>query len=140
MVDEGRVTRLLARIHEDLLVLTEDAAHPEVVAADRLRLDAVKYRFVTAIEGCTRVAHHLAASEGWTAPDSDAAALRCLGEQGVLSASTAEAVARAAGCRNVLVHQYAEVDDSAVIENLGRVDDLRAFVREVAAWLDRPSN
>ena len=140
MVDEERVTRLLARVHQDLLVLAEEAAHPEAVAADRLRLDAVKYRFVTAIEGCARVAHHLAASEGWTAPDSNAAALRSLGEHGVVSASTAEAAARAAGFRNVLVHQYAEVDDAAVIENLGRLDDLRAFVREVAAWLDRPAD
>lgn len=136
MVDEERVTRLLARIRTDVEALQADADAGGRLVDDRLRLDAVKYRFITAIEGCTRVAHHVAASEGWDAPDSNADSLRVLGDHGVIAERIAAELARAVGFRNVLVHQYVEVDDDVVVANLGRLDDLLAFVREVATWLE----
>jgi uncharacterized protein YutE (UPF0331/DUF86 family) len=100
-------------------------------------LDAAKYRFITAIEGCARVAQHICASEGWTAPDSNADAVRALAARGVLASRTAEAIARATGFRNILVHQYADVDDDRVLEYLSHLDDLREFETQVAGWLLR---
>ena len=44
-------------------------------------------------------------------------------------------MAGAVGFRNVLVHQYVEVDDERVVDNLDRLDDLRRFVGDVARWL-----
>lgn len=38
-----------------------------------------------------------------------------------------EALAAAAGQRNVLVHTYLEIDDHEVFAALGRLDDLRRF-------------
>lgn len=136
MVDEGRVVRLLRAIADR----TERLAGASMTApADRapLWLDAVKYLFVTTIEGCIDVAQHIAAAEGFTAPDSNAAALRLLGTHGVIDPGLAEALARAVGFRNVLVHQYAEVDDDRVVDALGRLDDFRDFVSQVSAWLVR---
>jgi uncharacterized protein YutE (UPF0331/DUF86 family) len=52
----------------------------------------------------------------------------------VVPAPTAEAVARAVGFRNVLVHEYTDVDDGRVRDNLQRLADLEAFVSQVAAW------
>jgi uncharacterized protein YutE (UPF0331/DUF86 family) len=49
-------------------------------------------------------------------------------------APTAESVAKAVGFRNVLVHEYTDVDDERVRDNLQRLDDLEAFVSHVAAW------
>lgn len=79
MVDEERVTRLADAVLRDVgrlkgLAQVKDLVHQ----ADQL--DAVKYRFVTAIEGCVSIAHHLVASEGWAAPDSNSAAIRELAE------------------------------------------------------------
>lgn len=47
-------------------------------------LDAIKYRFITLIEGAARIAHHITVSEGWGAPDSNAAAFVQLGARQVL--------------------------------------------------------
>lgn len=137
MVDEERVTRLLARVRADVAALRELATE---LGDGAPGLDAVKYRFITAIEGCARTAHHVVAAEGWAAPESNADALRELGAHGVLDEATTEAMVRAAGFRNVLVHQYAEVDDTAVVANLERLDDIDAFARQVIRWLDRPVN
>lgn len=135
MVDEARVVRLLRGIEADAARLA--AAQVAAASADptETELAAIKYRFVTAIEGCTRVAQHLCASEGWGAPMSNADAIAELGRRGVLESATAQRVARSVGLRNVLVHQYADVDDRRVVEHLSRVDDLRDFCAQVARWL-----
>ncbi len=44
---------------------------------------------------CAGIAHHLIVSEGWRVAESNADAVRALGQQQVVPASTAEAVARA---------------------------------------------
>lgn len=45
---------------------------------------------------------------------------------------------RAAGFRNLLVHEYAAIDDRIVVANLDRLDDLEAFVDAVTRWMERP--
>jgi len=64
---------------------------------DRRALAAAKYYFITAIEGCARVAQHLIADQGWKIADSNADAIRRLGAEGVLTDALAEAVARWSG-------------------------------------------
>jgi len=142
VVDARRVARLLQRIREDLGRLEERAgpAEREALRRDFDRLAAVKYLFVTAIEGCIDVAQHLCASEGWMRPETNADALGELGRRGVTSAERADVLARAVGFRNVLVHGYAEVDDERVIEQLDHLGELADFVAELAAWVARQSS
>ena len=135
MVDVRRVRRLLQRVEQDLSYLRQRArlSRSEIIG-DVDRLSAIKYVFVTAIEGCLSVAQHLCASEGWGPPESNAAAMRLLGREGVLTGPLAESMGRAVGFRNVLVHGYVDVDDEAVVDSLERLSDLEAFVRAVAKW------
>lgn len=136
MVDSERVTRLIDGVRRDLQALRSVGERPaDSVRADQVALDAVKYRFVTAIEGCAKVAHHLVASEGWGMADTNADAVRLLAGHGVLAKETAEQVAQAVGFRNVLVHRYLDVDDRLVVGQLGRLDDLEDFTRQVAEWV-----
>lgn len=136
MVDAERLSRTLARVSSDVAALRATARGTDL-RADAVRLQAVKYGFVTAIDGCARAAQHVVASEGLAMPESNADAVRALGRDGLIDAELAESVARAVGFRNVLVHQYAEVDDSRVVANLSLLDDLDAFVSQLAAWAAR---
>jgi uncharacterized protein YutE (UPF0331/DUF86 family) len=138
VVDERRVRRLLQRVEDDLAYLRAragDDRHDMLTDADRLR--ALKYVFITAIEGCLDVAHHLCVSEGWGPPSSNADSMRVLGRHGVLADELADVMARGVGFRNVLVHGYADVDDRLVIAFLDHVPDLGAFVDQVSAWMRR---
>ena len=134
MVDQERLDRLLDRVASDLKVLDGYRTAEGDLLDDPTRLAAAKYHFITAIEGCARIAHHVIASEGWRVAESNADAVRMLGVQRVVPAQTAEAVARAVGFRNVLVHEYIDIDDSRVRDNLERLADLDAFVSQIAAW------
>lgn len=138
MVDERRVRRLLQRVSDDLGYLATRAGEDRnVLLGDPDRLAALKYVFITAIEGCLNVAQHLCASEGWGPPASNADALRLLGGRGVVAIPLAESMARAVGFRNVLVHGYVDVDDHRVVGFLDQVGDLEAFVVSVAGWMSR---
>jgi uncharacterized protein YutE (UPF0331/DUF86 family) len=136
MVDQERIDRLLDRITSDLRELDELAKLGNDLIADRTALAAAKYYFITAIEGCARVAQHVIADQAWKVPESNADAVRRLGTEGVLTSPLAESVARAVGFRNVLVHEYAEIDNDRVVANLARLDDLKEFVAAVARWSD----
>lgn len=133
VVDEDRVVRLLRRLREDTDALARAAqTDASGLVADETALDAVKYRFVVAIEGCTKLAHHWSASEGWSAPDSNAEAVAALGSHGVIEAQLADSIARAVGFRNLLVHRYAEVDDRRVVAMLSLIGDLQRFSTALA--------
>jgi uncharacterized protein YutE (UPF0331/DUF86 family) len=137
VVDEPRVIQLLRRITDDVAVLrqrSEDGG--EALLGDRDRLDAAKYTLVTALEGCIRVAQHIAASEGWEPPATNAHAFRVLADNGVIDAELAGRLARAAGFRNLLIHQYADIDDKRVVGHLDSLGDLDTFVDSVLAWVD----
>lgn len=134
MVDADRVARLLRSITDDLAVLRAEAGAGAERRADPLWMRGVKYVFVTAIEGCVDVAQHVCSSEGWGPPRDNADAVRTLGRHGVLDAALADRVARAVGFRNVLVHDYVDVDDQVVLARLDDPSDLAGFVAAVARW------
>jgi uncharacterized protein YutE (UPF0331/DUF86 family) len=134
VVDQERLDRLLDRVTAALKVLDGYRTVEGDLLDDPTRLAAAKYHFITAIEGCARIAHHVIASEGWRVAESNADAVRVLGVQRVVTVPTAEAVARAVGFRTVLVHEYIDIDDSRVRDNLERLADLDAFVSQVAVW------
>lgn len=71
------------------------------------------------------------AAEGWGPPADNGDALRLLGEHGVLPVALAGSMRKAAGFRNILVHEYVEVSDEIVTDRLRDVSDLRRFIAHV---------
>lgn len=136
MVDRDRVALMAQRITNELAYLQARAEEDRAtLRADAVWLAGLKYKFVTTIEGVVNVAQHLCASEGWGPPRDNGDAVRLLGRHGVLDAGLAEEVARAVGFRNLLVHQYADVDDDRVVGQLDHLGDLDAFVASVSTWV-----
>jgi uncharacterized protein YutE (UPF0331/DUF86 family) len=88
---------------------------------------------LTAIEACIDAAHHVVADQGLGVPASNADAFRPLVGAGLTDTDLAATLAGAVGFRNVLVHDYAEVDERRVVAHLG---DLRRFVAAMARLLD----
>lgn len=136
MVDVERLVALLRRLDAEVAYLAARAGEDRAaLRADVQRLSGLKYRFVTALETVVNIAQHLCSSEGWGPPTSNAASVRLLGDHGVIDAELARSLAGAVGFRNVLVHQYAEVDDDRVVANLDSVGQLETFVATTSTWL-----
>jgi uncharacterized protein YutE (UPF0331/DUF86 family) len=114
--------RLLRSIADHTAVLRREAGASQERRQDPIWLRGVKYTFVTAIEACIDGAQHICAAEGWRPPAGNGDAVRLLGKHGVLTTGLAVSVRKAAGFRNVLVHDYIEVDDSIVVDRLKSLD------------------
>ena len=137
MVDERRLVRLLQRVASELAYLQARAAEDRAaLQADAERLSGLKYRFVTTIEGVVNAAQHLCASEGWGPPKDNGDAVRLVGTHGVVDEQLAHRLVGAVGFRNLLVHQYAEIDDARTVGFLDRIGDIEDFVGHVSTWLD----
>ena len=99
----------------------------EEFISDQLVVDAAKYRLLVAIEAAASMCTHLAARQLGEAPSSYAQCFQVLASSGIISPELAERLAAMARFRNLLVHVYAEVDDSQVWEvlqsDLGDLED-----------------
>ncbi len=135
MVDEVRVLRLLRAANDALISLQDEQHADERRRADPLWLPGVKYLLIAAIESCIDIAQHIASAEQWGTPKDNGDAMRALGRRGVIDVATAEAMRQAVGFRNVLVHEYVDVDDAIVVARLADLTDISRFIAEVGNWL-----
>ena len=90
-----------------------------------------------AIQACIDIAYHLCAAQG-IVPETSGEAFAELARRGSIPRTLAQRMQRAVGFRNVLVHEYAEVDWKIVMQVAGSgTRDLAAFGKAVVAILER---
>jgi uncharacterized protein YutE (UPF0331/DUF86 family) len=140
MVDPERLLSILARITARVRILDDYAQQDaDRLLSDRVRLGDLKYTFLTAIEACIDAAQHVVADQGLGVPASNADAFRLLNNAGLIDSHLATLMAGAVGFRNVLVHDYAEVDDRKVVTYLQHRNELLRFVAAFTTFLTDPS-
>lgn len=140
-VDRDRVDQRLERI-EVLCDALADAAgmNTDEFLDDADAVAATERRLQVAIQASIDVAAHVSAASAWPVAEGYAATFRVLGQRGVLDEPLAERLALAAGLRNLLVHDYLEIDPARLHASLDAdLADLRAFVRAVVHWLAGPA-
>ena len=135
MVDEIRALRLLSRTTNNVSLLLIEANADEAARDQTTWLPGVKYLLQTAIEACMDVAQHICAASGWGVPNDNGQAMTILMQHRVIEASVEQAMRKAIGLRNVLVHEYVGVDDSIVLARIEDLSDIDAFASQVADWL-----
>ena len=135
MVDEIRALRLLSRTTNNVSLLRFEANADEAARGQTTWLPGVKYLLQTAIEACMDVAQHICAASGWGVPNDNGQAMTILMQHRVIEASVEQAMRKAIGLRNVLVHEYVGVDDSIVLARIEDLSDIDAFASQVADWL-----
>ncbi len=87
-----------------------------------------------AIQAALDMAQHVVTSERWGIPDSLAGTFDILGQRGVLPPELAARLRGMIGFRNVIVHEYRELDPRILERVLAKhLDDLRGFVKHVVA-------
>jgi uncharacterized protein YutE (UPF0331/DUF86 family) len=127
LVDREKVTDRLKRLAEllDELSELEEDGYDSYRASFRSRL-ATAHAVQLAVQVCLDIGAHLIAEEGLKMPDDYRGVFTNL-KAGGLDPELADRLSAAAGMRNVLVHDYLKVDDEAVWDALGHLDDLRQF-------------
>lgn len=111
------------------------------VTAEELRTNIDKRakaeRFLQlAIEVCLDIAELLIVDQRLRTPKTSKEAIEILGDAGVLELSFARKFAPISGFRNILVHDYLEIDYEVVAENINtRLGDFEKFAKQIATYL-----
>ncbi len=137
MVDRDLVLRKLA----DLDQYVSQVSEYRDIAVEQYRKDWKTQRIIErtlqlAIEVCVDVANRVIADRGFRIPPTYAEAFEVLAEAGLLDAALRDAMSRMSQFRNVIVHQYTEIDAAIVVrilrEHLG---DFARFKAAVLEWI-----
>ena len=111
-------------------------ASAKALAADEDLQDIVARNLEVSIQNCMDIALHLCSAHG-VVPETSAQAFAVLADRGLIDRDLAQRLQRAVGFRNVLVHEYTEVDWKIVMQVLRTgTRDLADFGKAVAKLLD----
>lgn len=98
---------------------------------DRDIQDIVERRFEKAVQASLDIASHIVAGLPAREPTSYRDVFTVLAEEEILDGETAEDMEEMAGFRNVLAHDYAEIDHERVHRHLEHLDRFRRFAEAV---------
>jgi uncharacterized protein YutE (UPF0331/DUF86 family) len=137
VTDLTLILRKLATLREHLERLRRRRpATPEALRDDVDLQDAIAMSLLVCVQTALDVAVHHAADAGLGLPGTYAESFRLLGEHGVISASTADAMARMAVLRNRIAHGYSSVDLARIWTELpGGLQAFDEFAAGVAGRL-----
>ncbi len=136
---ERRILEKARYVEESIEILANKRALDEAdYNSDREQRAIVEREFQTAIEACLDIAGVVIRTSATGMPETYADRFAVLADIGVLSEETATRMQRAAGFRNILVHQYGdEIDNTKVYEHLQtELVWLVRYLREVKDWLE----
>ena len=98
--------------------------------------DIILHNLQLAIQICIDIGSHIIADENWEVPSTLGNTFRVLSSHKVISPDMADTMASMVGFRNILIHEYEEVDLKKVHDILiNRLIDFENFSRQIIEYL-----
>jgi uncharacterized protein YutE (UPF0331/DUF86 family) len=138
MTDADLVEKKLAFILTCVAQLRANAK-PRAIASDIVQRRFIEHTLQLAIQAIIDVASHIASDDRLGEPATNHALLDLLHGAGWIDDSQRTALRKMIGFRNVLVHEYVEVD-LAIVQDVveHRLDDLERFVDAIRVKATTP--
>ena len=138
MVDRRVITARLEKLREYLVILDRLRKTPVDVFKRQVEQHGLAERYLhLSIKCLLDIGTHLIASLGLTTPRTYDEVFQILGQRQVLPEAFVPQLAGLAGFRNILVHEYLDIDLDIVHAHLQRIGVFDEFARHIAAFLDR---
>lgn len=142
MLDDAVLTerlRLLAQYLDELRGFRKAARSFQVYVDNVMLRRAVERGLQVAVEICLDIGRRLIALEGFRYAKDNQDVFCILADEGVVPADLLETLLEMARFRNLIVHDYAEIDNARVYGILKKhLDDFDAYARAIANYLSRP--
>ncbi|MBI4130004.1 DUF86 domain-containing protein [Candidatus Roizmanbacteria bacterium] len=133
----AEISRRLRQLKESVLVVEKDAFlenHNLMAATER--------HIQVAIQACMDIASHIVAQMALEKPQRENKEIfNILADQSIIDTSLANRLVSMGGMRNVLVHNYLDVDDKKVYDAVKNdLKDIEAFVKQIQEFIDKQQN
>ncbi|MHB1407403.1 MAG: type VII toxin-antitoxin system HepT family RNase toxin [Desulfitobacteriaceae bacterium] len=132
MVDKDKIEQRLVKLEQAMRKLKEIALQSweQYNNSEALR-DRAERNLQVAAQACIDIANHIIADRGYRTPQGYAESFSVLAEEGIISDRLADKMKMVAGFRNILVHDYLEIDNKIVYSSLNHLDDFKQFASNV---------
>lgn len=91
-----------------------------------------------AIEICIDISEMIITQRRLQTPQSATEAIQILGKEDILDEDFATQFSQAAGLRNILIHDYLEIDYDRIADKINNhLGDFETFAREIASFLQK---
>lgn len=138
MVDRRVITARLEKLREYVGILDRLRTTPLDVFKREVEQHGLAERYLhLSIECLLDIGTHLIASLEFATPRTYDEVFQILGQQQVLPPAFVPRLAGLAGFRNILVHEYLDIDLDIVHAHLQEIGVFDEFARHIAAFLDR---
>ena len=107
----------------------------EEILQDPYLQDIIERNLEVSAQSVIDIANRIISIEGLEKPLDYYDAIMRLGEAGILSSKFAKKLAPIAGFRNILVHDYLDINWDEVYINLHRLQDISKFMMQVKNWM-----
>ena len=97
--------------------------------------DIIERNLEVTAQSVIDIANRIISIEGLKKPLDYYDAIMRLGEAGILPLKFAKKLAPIAGFRNILVHDYLDINWDEVYKNLHQLDDIVHFTKQIKTWM-----
>ena len=143
MLDTYRIRTRIEEIRKRILILEKDFKKipEEKLITDENLYAAAERHLQVAIQACLDIANHLVAALGLERPRKEAGeAFLVLAKEKIISQDLAETMRKVVGYRNILVHEYLEIERHQTYLNIQEgLKDLVQFTQEIERFLEKRS-
>ena len=99
--------------------------------------DIVERNLEVAIQSCIDIANRIISLDELEKPKDYYGSIIRLGEESILPYDFAQKFAPITGFRNILIHEYLDIDWDEVYKNLQRLNQFYKFMDYVKKWLSQ---
>ena len=136
MVNQALLKTKIAHINKSVERLSQKAnVSLKEFKSDADLQDVIIHNLQLAIQGAIDIASHIISDEGWGVPNTLVGLFDILKEHKVLDEKITDVMRRMVGFRNIIVHEYDEVDLDKVHQILtSRLDDFNGFLKQIITF------
>lgn len=136
MVSHEIVNGRLREMTENILLLEELKSTPlDEFCHDPKKFKLARYCLQLSIQCLLDVCHHIIVDNNWPRPKSNQEAIEIIAGNKIIPKDFAAQILPMTGLRNILVHEYLEVDSKRIYGYLQNLQDFREFQKHILAYL-----
>lgn len=134
----GLINRKLKELERNLIFLKQASFE---ITKENLKEDIIRYWGIErgiqiCIEIVIDIANILISFSDYDKPSTYREAILSLSEHGIIPKKFAEELAKMVGFRNILVHDYAKIDEDIILDILSnRLEDFIKYMNYINSWL-----
>jgi uncharacterized protein YutE (UPF0331/DUF86 family) len=130
VVDKERIEQRLLKLEQTVRKLKEISTYTwEEYCQDEGLRDRSERNLQVAAQTCIDIANHLIAAYGFRTPLTYGESFEVLRDEGIIPADLAVQMKKIAGFRNILVHDYLEIDQEIVYAFIKKLADFKTFAQ-----------